>query len=135
MAIAWYSISVVYNSASIFEGYFSVDTTTTLIQNFYQTSNPTTNLLFCSPNNEYNYYNPNLLYPTFIVGLSLDILNNSLENWTKFESGQGERFSIVPNLQQSQFCQFGLITIDSPVYDTTYTFLPIAGPPTPPPRP
>ena len=39
MTISWYSISIPLNGSVIFNGYFSVDNTTNVIQNFYYVNN------------------------------------------------------------------------------------------------
>ena len=39
MTISWYSISIPLNGSVIFNGYFNVDNTTNVIQNFYYVNN------------------------------------------------------------------------------------------------
>uniref|UniRef100_A0A6C0IIT7 Hedgehog/Intein (Hint) domain-containing protein n=1 Tax=viral metagenome TaxID=1070528 RepID=A0A6C0IIT7_9ZZZZ len=124
MSLSWYSINIQYQSSSIFDGYFSVDTTTNIIQSFYQNNNPTTNLLFCDNNNVNNSFaiNPYNIQ----AGISLNLSSNIGNYWTLLLSAN-LRIYTINNNQQSNFCMGGMVEIFSSQF-VNYTFASIPGP-------
>ena len=119
MSIAWYSIQIrtIDGGPVDFDGFFSVNTSTNLVQNFYDSTNPTADILSTGNNGG----------PTYLY----------LPGWLCFDGG-GCNITSVPFLYGSTTGDYnmygnpsssqGSIDGESSVF---FTFSPLSGPPTP----
>jgi len=89
-ALQWYSILIDFpNTTTDFNGYFSIDTATNIIQNFYASSDLTNNLLISSSDNGHNIFqNGHFSYPGAQVSSLTTQIDSSYNNPTRWQIGE-----------------------------------------------